>query len=713
MSTLLNQLARSAAARDVLEVRRITGAIHRHKFLISLIVLCVTGLTYYYLKQIPDLYRAQAKIIIEGDRKRVTHIQDVNEPLNPGAFTNSTQSAILQSRMMAEKAIARLKINRLPEPRIETQLPPAKETLITQFLGGLLVQPSDHSSVVTLEYVSKDPQFSARALNSLLDVYLEDQLHEKNSVTHNATRWLAQRVEELRNKLVDSENRLEQLRRSSDSLYIEGKSLYQDQLVELSTDLLTAKKERGEIETKIQKFDKMMRHGEDAVTSQFIMESPFMATIQMQEQALAARMAETRTRYQDEHPFMRTLFAEKQALEDRKQEELQRVRLALVNERDLLSMRIKNIADDIAALRLPLEDENDSQINMRGLESEIEANKQLFGVLLERYKETDVQDEVIHEPDAQVISKAYPPTKPFEPKRMPVLVATFILSFISAIALSMMLEFSGVGFQNGEQLELETGLPLVATIPEFISASKEINHLQMLDTERFPLYAESIRNLRTALFDTASEKIPQVLLISSSLPEEGKSATALSLAVILQKTGKRVLLIDTDMRRSQLAKSLQIGKVPGLGDHLSGKAKAQDVLYKDTHSGISFIPAGTLEGHPLDMLELPAMEQLMKNARTQFDAILIDTPPVMSVRDAALIAAHADACLYMIRWEKTPRRAVNQGIKLLREKFVDKPFALALSRIHLKKQRYYRSSKEDYLYFTNYAFNPSKAKKNS
>ena len=102
----------------------------------------------------------------------------------------------------------------------------------------------------------------------------------------------------------------------------------------------------------------------------------------------------------------------------------------------------------------------------------------------------------------------------------------------------------------------------------------------------------------------------------------------------------------------------------------------------------------------------------MQTTRSKFDAILIDAPPVMSVRDAALLAPYADACLYMVRWEKTPRGAVTQGIKLLHEKFAAKNIALALSRIHLKKQRYYRSSKEDYLYFTNYAFKP-KPPKNS
>ncbi len=706
MSELLNQLTRTAAARDVLEVRRITGAIRRHKIGILLLACGMTALVFYYLQQIPDLYRAQAKIIIEGDRKRVTRIEDVNEPLNPGAFTNSTQSAILQSRIMAEKVITELGIDHLPE-QIQK---PSKETLITQFLSGLLVQPSDHSSVVTLEYVSNDPQFAARALNTLLDVYLEDQLQEKNSVTHNATRWLAQRVEEMRNKVIDSENRLEQLRRSSDSLYIEGKSLYQDQLIQLSTDLMTAKKERSETETKLQKFAKMMRRAEEAETTQFIMESPLMEAIETQEQALEAKMAQMQTRYRDEHPMMRSLFAEKDALEERKADKLQRVRLALMNDRDLLSMRIRNIANDITSLRVPLENESDIEITMRGLKSEIEANKELFTVLLARYKETDVQDEVIHAPDARVISRAYPPTNPFEPKRIPVIIATFILSIIGAIAISMVREFSSVGFQNGEQLELETGLQVVATIPEFKTTNKEINHLQMLDAALYPLYAEATRNLRTVLFDD-SATAPKVLLISSSLQEEGKSSTALSLAVILQKTGKKVLLIDADMRRSQLAKSLKLGKVPGLGDVLSGQAQVQDVFYKDSHSGISCIPAGEPQGHPLDLLQLQAMGQLMQLVRSQFDTIIVDAPPVMSVRDAALLAPHADACLYIVRWEKTPRGAVNQGIKLLQEKFSNKPFMLALSRINLKKQRYYKSSKEEYLYFTNYAFKHKPQKK--
>ncbi len=688
------------ARTDVLDFERIRGTLKRRTWLILLIVGSATWLTHYYLSQLPDLYRAQAKIVIEGDRQRITRIEEVTEPVSPGAFTNNTQSAVLQSRTLAEKVIAQL-----GETVGASQS--EKEHSISQFLKGLLVIPAEHSSVVTLEYISSDAPFTARALNTLLDVYLEDQLKEKNSITHNATRWLAQRVEEMRNKLVDSENRLEQVRRSSGNIYVEGKSLYEEQLIQLSNDLLAAKKTRSEIETKLQKFDLMQHDPEQMEASQFILESPFLSDILDEEKILDDKISEMRTRYRDEHPYMRSLLSKKSELLERKQQAVLRVRQSLVNDQQLATLRIKNIANDIADLRLPIENENDSAISLRALESEVDANKQLFNVLLARYKETDVQDEVTHAADAKIISRAFVPSEPFEPKRTPVIISIFVLSLIGAVGLGMLLEFTASGFQNSGQLEQEFGAPVVATIPEFTASAKEMNHLQMLDTARFPLYAESIRNLRTALFDKAAGAPPKVLMLSSSLPEEGKSATALSLAVILQMAGKQILLIDADMRRSQLAKSLKIGKVSGLGEYLGGKALARDIIYKDKHSGIFYIPAGIVEGHPLDVLEQASMTRLMDAVRNQFDVILLDTPPVMSVRDATLLAPLADACLYLVRWEHTPRSAVTQGIKLLRKKFTPTNFAVALTRVSLKKQRYYKSGKDDYLYFTNYNFTPN------
>ncbi len=704
--------------QELLELSRISGAVMRRKVPIMIGVSIAMLLTIFYIYRLPNMYRAEAKIVIEGDKERTIPVEKVAQSISPGALANNTQAAILKSRILAESTLSRLGVTRLPRREKDIDITaqsdislPSREALITQFLGGLSVFPSEQSYVVTLEYVSRDPEFAATALNTLIEGYLEDQRHDKNTTTHNATHWLSNRVEDMRNKVVDSENRLEQAQRSSDSIYIDGKSLREQQLVQLSNDLLAAQKTRTELQTKLQQFDAMLHHPEKADASQFVLESPFIRLLQEEQTDLNRRLVEMLTRYRHAHPRVQALLAEKEALQAKKLEELRRVRTSFANDFNLADLRVRNITQDMDDLKLPLEDENDTQIGQRALNSEIDANKQLFGVLLSRYKETDVQDEVLLDADARFISRAFPPSAPFEPKRTPALISMLILSTITAVGLSIIVEFTAAGYQHSRQLEHETGLEVAATIPEFLNNSREINHLQVLDITQEPLYSESIRNLRTALFDNSETPAPKVLLISSSLPEEGKSSTSLSLAAILQMGGRSVILIDADMRRSQLGKSLKQENAIGLGEYLTGKALAKDIIYKDKQSGIYFIPSGNVGKHPLDALEHPKLAVLMEALKKQFDVVLMDSPPIMSVRDALLLSTHADAALYMVRWEKTPRNAVLDGIKMLREKCGAKPFTLALSRIELKKQRYYSHTKDDYIYFTNYAFTPNQVLK--
>lgn len=700
--------------QELLELNRIVGAVQRRKWWITLSITMAMVLTVFYVYRLPNMYRATAKIVIEGERERTIPVEKVAQSVSPGALTNNTQAAILSSRLLAEKTIQRLNITRLPrhENDLDTNAYaeidlPSKETLITQFLSGLSVFPSEQSYVVKLEYISRDPEFAANALNTLVKVYLEDQRTQKNTTTHNATRWLSDRVEDMRNKVVDSENQLEQVQRASGNIFVEGKSLREQQLAQLSNELIAAQQTRSELQTKLQKFDAMVRNPEKAEASQFVWESPFIRLLQADEADLTRRLAEMRGRYKEAHPRIQTLLNEKVVLQEKKYEELGRVRLALVNDLELASLRVRNIENDIEELKLPLENESDMAIGQRALNSEIDANKQLFNVLLSRYKETNVQDEVLLDADARVISPAFPPPSPYEPKRIPVLISMLFLSSIAALGIAIIVEFTADGYQNSKQLKHETHLRVVATIPELVSNHKQANHLRLLDLSEEPHYGEAIRNLRAALFENSDKITPKVLLLSSSLPEEGKSSTALSLAAITQISGRRVVLIDADMRRSQLAKSLGTEKAVGLGEYLTGKALARDIIYKDKQSGIYFIPAGNVGKHPLDALEHPKLGSLMMALKKHFDVVLMDAPPVMNVRDALLLTQHADSVLYMVRWEKTPRSVVLEGIKTLHEQCGNIPLMLALSRVDLKQQRYYSKNKDDYIYFTNYTFTPN------
>lgn len=686
---MMDYLARANAARDALEMHRLLGTLRRRKWFIALFVLLCMGGCYYYLMQVPDRYRATGSLVIDGERQRILRMEQVAEGLTPGEITNNTQAAILQSRSLAAKVVARLKAPRANTP----------EDAVTRFLGHLTIVPSGRSLVLNVEYVSSDPEFAAAAVNALMEIYLEEQREAKNTTTSSAARWLSARVEAMRQTLAESEQRLEAARHAKGIVLSNGQSLFEEQLKQLSAERVAAKTNEAESFARLNRFDR----GAAVSPSIYSGLSPTLSRAVQDEAALSARVSEMKAKLRDNHP---DLLAAQAALADAHTitlAQMDTAKQALTRDYDLAVTRVQNIERDMARLKEQIGQENQSGIGLKGLQSEVDANRQLFAILLARYKETDVQGEAPHPADARIISRAVVPKAPFEPHRLPIMAAVGLMALIVACAVAMLREFHAQGFQTPVQAELELHLPVVATLPEFSSSTREMSHLQLLDAASQPLYAEAVRALRVALYDLG-KTTPKVILVTSAAAGESKSLTALSLALTLKASGRSVLLVDADLRRSQLKAALQMGDTAGLADFLGGRAEAENILYQDKYSGLYVIPAGATEGHPLDLLDQPKLAPFLAGLKNRFDVIILDAPPVGEVRDAVLLSRSADACLFLIRAETTPRALVSQSLRPLREQMGETAISLAISRINSKKQGYYRQTGGEYVYFTNYAF---------
>lgn len=685
---MMEYLARANAARDALEMHRLLGTLRRRKWYIILFVLIAMGACYYYLMQMPDRFRATGSLVIDGERQRILRMDQVAEGLSPGEITNNTQAAILQSRSLAAKVVERLKMPAAKTP----------DETVTRFINQLTIVPSGRSLVLNVEYVSTNPQFAALAVNTLMEIYLEEQREAKNTTTSSAARWLSARVEAMRQTLAESEQRLEAARHAKGIVLSNGQSLFEEQLKQLASERVAARTNEAESLARLKRFER-----NSASPSLYSGISSSLSRAVQEEESLNARVSELKSKLRDNHP---DLLAAQAALADAHAitlSQMDTAKQALTRDHDLAMERMQNIERDMARLKEQIGEENQSGIGLKGLESEVEANRQLFAILLARYKETDVQDEAPHPADARIISRAVVPEFAFEPHRVPIIIAVGIMALIVACGVAMLREFHAQGFLTPVQAELELHLPVVASLPEFFSSAREMSHLQLLDAANQPLYAEAVRSLRVALYDQ-SKPAPKAILVTSSAAGESKSLTALSLALTLKASGRSVLLVDGDLRRSQLKLALQMGDTPGLADFLGGRAEGDNILYQDKYSGLYVLPAGTTEGHPLDLLDQPKLEPFMTGLKTRFDMIIIDSPPIGEVRDSVLLCRLADACLFLIRSEATPRALVAQSLRPLREQMGDAAISLAISRINSKKQGYYRHTGGEYVYFTNYAF---------
>lgn len=694
---MMEYLARANASRESLEMYRMIGALKRRKWGILGFTIGITLLAWYYVGLLPGQYRAEGQLVIDGSGSA----NMMPGALAPGEFTNRTQAAILASRGMAKRVISAL-----PELREM-----AADEAVDHFLSGLTVRPNDRSFVLDVEYVSSNPAFAARAVNILMATYIADQQQQKSAVTSSSARWLGWRVEQVRGELLASERRLEEARRSVGRVLASGRDLMEEQLVQLTSEYGAARIALAEAEARLVQFDRQ-RKGPDGVAATYGANLTPMARAADAEAALAARFAEARARYRENHPEYQSALKALEEAQKHRQMELSTVRVALNNDIDLARMRVLHLEADIAEIRGRIGVENESAIGLRTLQSEVAANRQLYEVLLARYREADVQGEAEAPADARVISEAVTPRVPFAPRRTPMIAAAGLMALITAVGLALIREFNAPGFLSPSQVEAELHLPVLGALPEFSNSSREMNHLSLLDPVNQPLYAEAIRSLRVALFDRIESKVPRVLLITSSLRQEGKTLTALSLALTLKAAGVAVLVIDGNLRSGDIGKCLQFGATPGLGDYLAGTAQPEQIIYQDKYSGLHIIPAGQAAGHPLDVLESDALDRLIASLRDQFRVILIDSPPVAEVQDAVLLSRVADGCLYLIRFEETARTVVAEGLRHIRDRLDDRlgdqggghAISVAISRVNGKKLRSYSPAKGDPMYFTNYAF---------
>lgn len=702
---MMEYLARANASRESLEMYRMIGALKRRKWGIIGFTLGLTLLAWYYVHLLPGQYRAQGQLVIDGSGGYVNGAGAIPGALIPGDFTNRTQAAILASRGMAKRVVTAL-----PELREM-----AADMAVDYFLSGLSVRPNDRSFVLDVEYVSSNPAFAARAVNILMATYIADQQQQKSAVTSGGARWLGWRVEQMRGELLASERRLEEARRSVGRVLESGRDLMEEQLVQLTAEYGAARIALAETEARLVQFDRQ-RKNPDGVAATYGSNLTPMARAADSEAALASRFAEAKARYRENHPEYQSALKALQEAQKHRQMELSTVRVALNNDIDLARMRVLHLEADIAEIRGRIGAENNASIGLRTLQSEVAANRQLYEVLLARYREADVQSEALAPADARVISEAVTPRTSFAPRRVPMIAAAGLMALIAAVGLALIREFNAPGFLSPSQVEMEVHLPVLGGLPEFTSGSREMNHLSLLDPANQPLYAEAIRSLRVALFDRAEEKVPHVLLVTSSLRQEGKTLTALSLALTLKAAGVAVLVLDGNLRSGDIGKCLQFGATPGLGDYLAGRATPEQIIYQDKYSGLHIIPAGQAAGHPLDVLESEALDQLITSLRQQFRVILIDSPPVAEVQDAVLLSRVADGCLYLIRFEETARTVVAEGLRHIRDRLAartgartghrteDGAISIAISRVDGKKLRSYSPAKGDPMYFTNYAF---------
>ena len=713
-----------------IDIKEIIGIIKRRRWvIISCVLLLTTLATLIGLQQTPR-FTATALLMIEPRESRVVNVEQVMQGLGTDTATVDTQIKVLKSRDLIERVMTRLNlfddaefnaalrgddralelkyagpwdrfVAWLPDEWLiasglaEEPLPAAllhdagfvAQAAIDSFDRRLQVRQEGRSYVIAVNFTSVSPAKAARIANAAAELYVKDQLDAKLAATAKASGWLGNRLESLREDVRLAEEAVENYRLAHELIDARGISLFEQELADLSREASQARALLAEKRTRLQQIRSMRGRGESLDSVAEVLSSVVIVNLRQQEAQLLRQESELRTYYGERHPRMQNLVAEKANLQAKIRVEVDRIIQNSENELQVLAGRVRSVEAEVEALSGRTEQERGLYVQLRELEREAHANRQLYEAFLQRFKETREQQEII-EADSRMISRAAAPDRPSTPGTTLFTAVGFTASLMLGGLLALLLERLDNGIRSGRQVEELLGLHALGLVPRLDKLKRGMLPHHYLMAKPLSAYTESIRAIYTSLQLTDVDNPPKLILVTSSLPQEGKSTLALSLATFAARSDQKVLLMDLDLRHPSVHRDLKARPQVGFVEHLAGERTLDEVIAHDVDTGIDYLPIKRQTANPTDLLASRKMQQLMKDLRHRYDYVVIDSAPLLGVTDSKLVTRLVDKVLFVTQWEKTPADTARNGLATLLE--IDaKIGGSVLTQVDVKKHAYY------------------------
>jgi succinoglycan biosynthesis transport protein ExoP len=678
--------------------------------------------------QLTPFYTATAVVLLD-QRKNSADTSDSALPDLPSDQpTVQNQVQILNSLELAGRVVDKLKLEKdpgfNPKPDFlstvlqylnplhwmpgragkQANLPgmsPERNAVLHRLLSGLTVSPIGLSTAINVSFSSPDPYKAAIVANGVADAYVEDQLEAKFDATQKATQWLSGRIQNLSKQAEVADAAVQSYKAQNHiTTAPDGMSVVEQQIRDVNSQLVVAKADLAEKQANYNNLASLQRTGQAANASQ-VLSSPLIATLRAQETDLNRQQADLTSRYLPSHPKILDLQAQKENLENKINEEIQRIAESVRNGVSIAAAHVGSLQQSLAQLESQGAGQDKSSVQLTALQSAATSTRSMYEAFLGRLSQTQGR-EGIQTPDARVISNAEIPNAPSFPKKALTVGLAIPAGLVLGMMLALLVERLDNGFRTAAHLESVLGLPVMSAVPEI--AGKESNARKAVDIivdKPMSGFAEAIRGLRLGLVLTDVDHPPRTVLVTSSVPGEGKTTVAIGLARVAAAGGLKTVVVDCDLRRPSIGKTLGLSFSKSIVDVLAGTATLSQCLIKDEKSGAMILPSVTTRGNPSDLLSSQSLQQVVALLREAFDFVIIDSPPVLPINDAKILSRVADAVLFVVRWEKTPREAVINSIRALNDVHA-RISGIALARVDSERFRYYSYGYQDYKSYGKY-----------
>ncbi|WP_374473710.1 GumC family protein [Arenimonas sp.] len=628
------------------------------------------------------IYRASTSLQIDRDSIKVVDVEGVT-PVE-GAGGNDffqTQYELLKSRALAERVASQLgladgdQLERLA-PRSpwgalaglfsgggEEEVPTeaevsARQSAATGFImNGLTVEPVRNSRLVRVHFDSPDPELSERAANAIAEAFIASNLERRFDSSSYAKTYLEDRLQELKLKLEDSERKLVEFAQQEQIVSSgEGSaSLSEQNLGTLNAALAEARRDRIRAEARW----RQAQASKGTVLLGEIGENSIIQSLQERRAELNAEYQDKLRLYKPAFPAMVQLKGQIDEVERQISEEVANIKSAIQAEFLAAQEQERLLGEQMAGLKTEVLDLQSRSIQYNIFKREVDTNRELYDGLLQRYKEIGVAGGVSSN-NIAVVDRAQRGFK-YKPSLTRNLALGLLAGLMLGVLLALAFEYLDDTLKSPEDVEKQTGLSVLGVIPLL---KAPMTPAKALDDPR-SAFSEAYRSVRTALQFSTDSGVPRCLLVTSAAPAEGKSTTALTLAKNFAQLGKRVLIIDADLRNPSLHRALEKPNDIGLSNYLAGASKATEVIHATDSPHLMFMPTGPLPPNPAELLMGPKMLSLISIASEKFDQVIIDGPPVMGLADAPILANMASGTLLVVEAGETRITLARNALKRL------------------------------------------------
>ena len=681
-------------------------------------------------------FRGQGRLLIENERTTaVPGLAGQNEEFfeDPEPYFQ-TQYKILRGRDLTRRVIKKVRLDQIPEfngtapppqtpltlftsarsrlmsmiwrqPEVVQEAPKVDETpdesgLVSTFISRVGVEPVRGSRLVDITFDAIDPAFAALATNALMDEYVDQNLQTKLSASENMLEWLGKELANQQTKVEESERALSDYRDKQNAMSLDDKqNIVVSRLNALNDAVTKAKMTRVQKETQYSQIKPLLVSGSVSPDSLPI-------TVQnIQIQAAKSRLTELQQkkvqlagRYGDKHPAIIEVNAQLADTQRQLDLETQKALQTVKNDYDTAVLEERTYGQNLEAAKADAQDLSRKSVGYNVMEREAKSNRTIYESLLQREKELRVSSNS-RSNNVRIVDRSEVPRSPLAPTGRRTWLTSFAIGLVLAVGVAFGLDYMNDTIKTPEDVTRRLKLPFLGLVPSVrgdkhpVLASAHVPHD----------FGEAFRSLRTSLMSRFPADGTKILVVTSAQPLEGKTTTACNIAMALAYGGARVLLIDADMRRPGLHRPLRLTNERGLSQVLIGQARVRDVIQRTVDPNLLAITAGRTPPNPSELLASERMKTLLSNlSHGPFDWIVLDTPPVLAVTDAVILAPLVNGVCFVIGAEMTRRRLAERALETIMSappRFA----AVVLNKVDFARNKYYYSRYYGHQYKNYYA----------